>query len=422
MRLLKGLRRFGRASQPAPKPASSDYDPIPHHSGLIIPAPDAPALPRTPRGGFRIRGEIVADYDVLSGYQDAITRNYDHFDWSKNDPSTSRQFGIFEVAGGIVTRGYVGVDPNRGYLFLNHTYDSFPVAEGVTDARGKSFELSSGKVDMLSGRVVVIGGPFESNFFHGLFNWFSRLIMLDQMAPHLAADPSIRYLVDRRAQSEPFASIVAALGLAADRIIWSDPGIDYRIERAVFVSFLHEGLLCPELIALTASRIRAAFGVEEGEPGWRRIWISREHFPEARRRIDNFGEIAPLLDQHGFESIILEELSFAEQVTLFSEAEIVAGSHGAGFSNIIFCPKNARVILIEKEFTRFTGIANLFANLATISGLPVEIVPAESIHDAGTDYSGFLNLHFADATVDQQAFEDAVKKAVSPRSGVAPAG
>jgi hypothetical protein len=42
------------------------------------------------------------------------------------------------------------------------------------------------------------------------------------------------------------------------------------------------------------------------------------------------------LESYGFDSYVLEDLSFYEQVDLFSSAEIVVGPHGAGFTNTIF--------------------------------------------------------------------------------------
>ena len=44
------------------------------------------------------------------------------------------------------------------------------------------------------------------------------------------------------------------------------------------------------------------------------------------------------LEKRGFESYALENLSFRQQVELFSEAEIVGGAHGAGLTNIFFSP------------------------------------------------------------------------------------
>ncbi len=356
---------------------------------------------------------MVADHDVIDAYPDAINRQYAVFDWSKEREDEDRTLSIFEVPGGIVSRGYVTIDPANGYLFINHTFERFPIVKTSIPVLGQSFELSAATAHEIAGRVVVIGGPFETNYFHGLFNWFSRLILLDQMAPQFRADLSIKYLVDRSAQREPFASVLAALGLTTERIIWSDPAIDYRIEHAVFVSFLHEGLLCPETIKLTAKTIRNALDIDETRPGWRRLWISREHFLDPRRRIQNIDEIEPILSRYGFERVTLEDLSFGEQVRLFSEAEIVAGSHGAGFSNIIFCPKNTRIVLIEKDFTRFTGIARLFPHLAAICGLYAETVSAISVREPGTDYSIFINLHFADAIVDADEFARAIERAVA---------
>lgn len=71
-----------------------------------------------------------------------------------------------------------------------------------------------------------------------------------------------------------------------------------------------------------------------------RIYIARNS-----RGIINEEELLSHLYPLGFQKVYLEKLSFLEQVQLFSEAEYVIGAHGAGFSNIVFCPQD--VIIIE---------------------------------------------------------------------------
>ncbi len=58
----------------------------------------------------------------------------------------------------------------------------------------------------------------------------------------------------------------------------------------------------------------------------------------------NEQELEPILIDHGFEVIEAENLSFAAQVCLFSQAEVVAGPHGAGLTNILFAPEGCKVL------------------------------------------------------------------------------
>ena len=50
-----------------------------------------------------------------------------------------------------------------------------------------------------------------------------------------------------------------------------------------------------------------------------------------------------VLQPLGFERILLAELSTADQIQAFSEAEVIVGPHGAGLSNLVFSTRETRV-------------------------------------------------------------------------------
>src|SRR6478736_5721811 len=52
------------------------------------------------------------------------------------------------------------------------------------------------------------------------------------------------------------------------------------------------------------------------------------------RKIENFDQVQQFLAHHGFETIVLEEMSIVEQILLFQNAEFVIGTHGAGLTNL----------------------------------------------------------------------------------------
>jgi len=66
----------------------------------------------------------------------------------------------------------------------------------------------------------------------------------------------------------------------------------------------------------------------------RRIYLSRKD--AQTRRVLNEPEIETLLHAHGFTTVRTEHMSLAEQITLFSKAEIIVSPHGAGLANTIF--------------------------------------------------------------------------------------
>jgi Glycosyltransferase 61 len=78
--------------------------------------------------------------------------------------------------------------------------------------------------------------------------------------------------------------------------------------------------------------------------GRRRIFISRRD--GHARNIINEDQVAGCLERYGFETVALGKLGFAAQRQLFREAAIVVGVHGAGLTNLLFCPADVRVLEI----------------------------------------------------------------------------
>lgn len=76
----------------------------------------------------------------------------------------------------------------------------------------------------------------------------------------------------------------------------------------------------------------------------RRLYVSRRR--AGRRRIVNEIELEHILSQYDFEIIETENLSFRDEVELFSEAEAIVGVHGAGMTNALFAPPKCKVLEI----------------------------------------------------------------------------
>ena len=93
-----------------------------------------------------------------------------------------------------------------------------------------------------------------------------------------------------------------------------------------------------------------------------RIYISRR---KANCRRLNDEEIAPVLAAHGVVVQVLEDLSFAEQVQLMNQAELIVAPHGAGLANLIFCRPGTQVIEIFEP----SSLRLCFWSLSDIMGL-----------------------------------------------------
>ncbi len=65
------------------------------------------------------------------------------------------------------------------------------------------------------------------------------------------------------------------------------------------------------------------------------IYISRQNAPRGRK-ITNFDEVAPILEEYGIDIIRCEEMSLREEISLFRSVDGIIGPHGAGLTGMIW--------------------------------------------------------------------------------------
>lgn len=89
--------------------------------------------------------------------------------------------------------------------------------------------------------------------------------------------------------------------------------------------------------------LRDFFGVErkKGQPKTR-IYINRNK--TSHRRIVKEPELEAFLSRYGFISVSPEDYNLEEKAELFSQAEVVIGPTGAGFTHLVFCDPGTQVI------------------------------------------------------------------------------
>jgi hypothetical protein len=157
-------------------------------------------------------------------------------------------------------------------------------------------------------------------------------------------------------------------GMAPEGFRTFDPG---RPLRARSLTFVASDRFRPELLRL----VPPAFGVESAAMPGRRIFVSRAN--AVRRRLVNEDEVWALLEPHGFERVVMEGLEFAEQVSLMKQTSVLCAPHGAGLTNMLFCPPGARIVEIAD-----LGFPNPnFYALASALGHRYWLLPARSLGD-----------------------------------------
>jgi hypothetical protein len=88
--------------------------------------------------------------------------------------------------------------------------------------------------------------------------------------------------------------------------------------------------------------------IQNKKYGQNKIYISRLF--AKYRKIENEDEIINMLKNKGYGIYHLENMLVKDQIELFSNALIVLGPHGAGFSNILFCPQHTLICELFSEY------------------------------------------------------------------------
>jgi capsular polysaccharide biosynthesis protein len=181
---------------------------------------------------------------------------------------------------------------------------------------------------------LLTGGGGPQTYFHWMYDVLPRIALLEQAGYVRDGDS---YLVPRLDQ--PFthetltmmgidpAACVQLEGptlLEADRMAVSEGHRSYRRVEPWIPQFLRDRLM-----------------TEQPQTG-RRLYVNRRD--TKIRKILNEDRLEVALASRGFESVSLASFSFAEQVRLFASADVVVAPHGAGLSNVAFCPPEASVV------------------------------------------------------------------------------
>lgn len=106
------------------------------------------------------------------------------------------------------------------------------------------------------------------------------------------------------------------------------------------------GLLKPGIEWLR-HRLMVPGEAEARQDGGRRLYVSRAD--ASRRRLLNEHELISALASYEFEVIVPGEMSFRDQIRIFSQASLVVGCHGAALTNLVFAPPGCGTVEIAPK-------------------------------------------------------------------------
>jgi hypothetical protein len=223
----------------------------------------------------------------------------------------------------------------------------------------KNFVIKNGTPRLLrkiEGRTfsILSGGASKVNYWHWLFDSVARFALLEKKF-HLnqinkILVPSLKY----KFQRETLEHLGIDLSKCLDTEIYKHISSDEIIATThpyVFKNPTKD--ICnmpPWIIFWLRSKYKHLIYRNIKFP--KKIYIDRSDSTTTKyghRILKNEQEIKEFLKKKGFTSIILSNLSFQDQVSLFSNCSYVIGLHGAGFANLIFCNKGVKILELRNN-------------------------------------------------------------------------
>lgn len=206
------------------------------------------------------------------------------------------------------------------------------------------------------------------NYFHFNMELLSKLCLINK----IEAYKNVPILIDERClRIKSFKDELDMLNIHNRPIITLKAGYCYDVENLIYVSDLLIGpidlkrntLLKYEDYIMSESAVNLLHDnlAINGNP-LKKLYISRKNCFGTRILI-NQNNVEQIFKEHGYEIVYPELIPFQEQLKLFSEAEYIAGPSGAGFTNILFANKKAKIICILPNETKLTCYSNIAAIL-----------------------------------------------------------
>jgi capsular polysaccharide biosynthesis protein len=229
----------------------------------------------------------------------------------------------------------------------------------------------------LRGEYIHFAALWGTTYYHWVLDMLPRLSVVERFARvrgvPLIVPPDI---TSTQRQS------LQMLGVGPDRLV-EFHGDHWQVEHLYFPSLPG---VSGNPTSVSARWLRERFSSPTASSR-RRLYISRRD--AVSRRIVNECELLGELVPHGFEVATLTGMPFADQVQLFSGAEMIVGPHGAGLTNMVFAQPGATVIEVFSP----NYINGCYWALANVCGHRYGfMVGAQRGEDIEIDLGKFLRL------------------------------
>jgi len=205
-------------------------------------------------------------------------------------------------------------------------------------------------VEEIDGTVAVLSGLAGHVYYHWMIDIIPRLEILRRSEIELEQiDWFLINNIDQPFQRET----LTLLGIPLTKILPSDRYSHVRARELIVPSFPgHLDWVPPGTIQFLRQTFLSEIAKTKTKIKYpERIYISRAR---ARgRQVINEDEVINVLNNWGFQTVFLEEMSVLQQVALFANAKVIVCPHGSSLTNLVFCsPKTKIIELFSPHYIR----------------------------------------------------------------------
>ncbi len=199
---------------------------------------------------------------------------------------------------------------------------------------------SRSKPMSVDGRVILLGAKGAHNFYHWTTDIIPKIGLLMESGVQLK--PTDTFIVSR-ANATFARQLLAVFDIAADQIMETESTSPFISADELLIPYL-QNKMGYTMSAWLPRFLKSIMSVDVSQQSERRLFVSRNPATAAGRTLTNTQQVENWFTENGFEVVYPETLCVKEQAQLFSSAKVVAGVHGAGLSNIVYCGQGTKVI------------------------------------------------------------------------------
>lgn len=298
------------------------------------------------------------------------------------------------LAGGWRTPG---VDLTTGFL-RSHRGERALVAERPED---EVVRLDKG---------LFLGGHYATEWYHWVIDTLPRLIAAKRLPRSLKRVPVLvpAEVLARRTFRDALAVLsdpAAAIALEPDttyevgRLVWID---GHRPIPPAGAPVRMTGTAGAVVLDGFRSAVRSALKAPRAPQKRKRVILTRETKRGVPQPFSQ-RELVRIAAKEGFVEVKPDGLSFAEQVKLFAQSNLVIGAHGSHWTGVLFASPGSRGLIVEStEEARHP----YFAPLVELAGMDLEtlLYPVEP---------GYPHRPGAKGKLDPERFREALARLVA---------